>query len=204
MALVDYDYKFIYVDIRCQRRISDGGVFRNSSSYEKMVNNSLSLTPPRPLPKLNIESWEPLENNDIIPFVIVADNPFPLTTGIMKPYPDKGLTDKKNIFGYRFSRYCRVTENAFGIIANVFRVFYSKINLSTDKATKLVLAAAVLHNMLRTGHANTYTPPEFADEIDGYNVVEVSWRKVQCQHISTTKIWKQFKTNGRKHKRILC
>ena len=92
-------------------------------------------------------------------------------------------------------------------MANVFRVFYSKINLSTDKATKLVLAAAVLHNMLRTGHANTYTAPGFADEIDGYNVVEVSWRKVQCQHISTftsTKIWKQFKTNGRKHKRILC
>ena len=43
----------------------------------------------------------------------------------------------------------------------VFRVFYSKINSSPDKATKVVFAAVVLHNMLRTGHANTLTPPGF-------------------------------------------
>ena len=66
MALVDYDYKFIYVDVGCQGCISDGGIFRNSSFYEKMVNNSLNLPLPRPLPKLNIESWEPLENDDAI------------------------------------------------------------------------------------------------------------------------------------------
>ena len=32
----------------------------------------------------------------------------------------------------------------------VLRVFYSKINLGPDKATKVVLAAVVLHNMLCT------------------------------------------------------
>ena len=99
MALVDYDYKFIYVDVGCQGRISDGGVFRNSSFYEKMVNNSLNLPPPTTPPKLYIESWEPLENDDVVPFLSVADNAFPLTTGIMKkPYPDKGLTDEKQDF----------------------------------------------------------------------------------------------------------
>ena len=30
-------------------------------------------------------------------------------------------------------------------MASVFRVFYSNINLSPDKATKVVLAAAVVH-----------------------------------------------------------
>ena len=60
-----------------------------------MVNNSLNLPPPRPLPKLNVESWEPLGNDDVVPFVFVADNAFLLTTGIMKPYPDKGFPDKK-------------------------------------------------------------------------------------------------------------
>ena len=69
------------------------------------------------------------------------------------------------------SRYRRVTENAFGIMASVFRVFYSKINLNPDKATKFVHAAVVFHNMLRTCHFNTYTPPRFANEIDGDNVV---------------------------------
>ena len=62
-------------------------------------------------------------------------------------------------------------------MVSVCKIFYSKINLSPDKATNFVLPAVVLHDMLRTGHANTYKPPGFADEIDGNNVVQGSWRK---------------------------
>ena len=86
MALVDYQYKFIYIEVGCEGRISDSG--------KKIVNNSLNLPPPRPLSKPNFKSWEPLENDDKVHFVFVADNAFPLTTGTMKPYPDKGLTEK--------------------------------------------------------------------------------------------------------------
>ncbi len=32
LALFDYDYKFLFVDVGCQGRISDGGVYRNSAS----------------------------------------------------------------------------------------------------------------------------------------------------------------------------
>ena len=45
--------------------------------------------------KSNIESREPLETDHVVPFVLVADNTFSLTNGIVKPYPDKGLTEKK-------------------------------------------------------------------------------------------------------------
>ena len=31
LAVVDADYKFLYVDVGCNGRISDDGVFRNSS-----------------------------------------------------------------------------------------------------------------------------------------------------------------------------
>ena len=62
-------------------------------------------------------------------------------------------------------------------MASVFRVFYSNINLSPDKATKVVSAAVALRNMLCTGHVNTYTPPGFAKEIDGDNLIEGSRRK---------------------------
>ena len=48
LALVDYDYKFIYIDVGCQDRISDGGVFNNSTSKEAILNNSFSLPPPKP------------------------------------------------------------------------------------------------------------------------------------------------------------
>jgi len=36
MAVVDADYKFIYVDVGCNGRISDGGVFRNSTFSEAL------------------------------------------------------------------------------------------------------------------------------------------------------------------------
>ena len=121
----------------------------------------------------------------------------------MKPYPDKGLTDKKEIFGYRLSCSRRITENAFGIMASVFRVFYSKINLSPDKATKVVLAAIVLHNMLRIGHANTYTPPEFADEIDEDNVVEGSWRKEVNASVFQPLPPQKFRNNSKRTAEII-
>nr|CAI5824130.1 unnamed protein product [Callosobruchus analis] len=35
-ALVDADYNFLFVDIGCQGRISDGGVFQNSVLYHKI------------------------------------------------------------------------------------------------------------------------------------------------------------------------
>ena len=37
LALVGYDYKFIYLEVVCQGRISDGGVYRNSSLCKVVV-----------------------------------------------------------------------------------------------------------------------------------------------------------------------
>ena len=41
LAVVDYDYRFLYVDAGCQGRISDGGVYRNSSFYGALQDGSL-------------------------------------------------------------------------------------------------------------------------------------------------------------------
>jgi hypothetical protein len=60
----------------------------------------------------------------LLPFLFVADDAFPLRRHIMKPYPEvhsKGSTQR--IFNYRLSRARRIVENAFGILASVFRVF---------------------------------------------------------------------------------
>ena len=48
LALVDSNYNFIFADIGCQGRISDGGVFRNSSLWKKICRNELNLPTPRP------------------------------------------------------------------------------------------------------------------------------------------------------------
>ena len=50
LAIVDYDYKFLFADVGCQGRISDGGVYRNSFFYRATQDNSLDLPPDKPLP----------------------------------------------------------------------------------------------------------------------------------------------------------
>ena len=44
LAIVDADYKFVYVDIGCNGRISDGGVFRNCNMYQ-MLEQKNSMCP---------------------------------------------------------------------------------------------------------------------------------------------------------------
>jgi hypothetical protein len=77
LAIVDANYNFIFVNTGCQGRISDGGVFRNTSVYRKLMNNSLHLPQDTQLPGRTKE----------IPYVFVADDAFPLHSDILKPYP---------------------------------------------------------------------------------------------------------------------
>jgi hypothetical protein len=45
------------------------------------------------------------KKNKKLPFVIiVADDAFPITNRIMKPYPKRGLSYSQKIFNYRLSR----------------------------------------------------------------------------------------------------
>lgn len=48
MALVDTSYRFVYVDIGCNGRVS--GVFKNSTIYRKFEENSLEVPQPSLLP----------------------------------------------------------------------------------------------------------------------------------------------------------
>ncbi|XP_062389288.1 uncharacterized protein LOC134077601 [Sardina pilchardus] len=118
MALVDSDYKFLYVDIGCNGRVSDGGVFRGCTLEESIQEHTANIPPPSPLPG----------SDKIIPYYLVADEAFPLKAYIMKPYARRGLTEEQQLFNYRLSRARRVVENAFGILANRWRVFFTTIN----------------------------------------------------------------------------
>lgn len=138
MALADANYKFIFIDVGCKGRISDGGVFNRSSLNHALQNNSLGIPPPRPLPGTNIET----------PFVILADDAFALKTYIMKPYNFRGQNRDENVFNYRLSRGRRMVESTFGILATRFRVFRTTIELSENNVKHCVLAACALHNWL--------------------------------------------------------
>ena len=138
LAVVDADYKFTYVDIGCNGRISDGGVFRNCALSGALEENTLNIPHPTSLPG----------KTHPIPYMIVADDAFPMKEYLLKPYSQIGLTRARRIFNYRLSRARRIVENSFGILANRFRVFMQPIALAPEKVEAIVMACCCLHNFL--------------------------------------------------------
>ena len=186
MAVVDADYKFIFIDVGCQGKLPDGAVFRNCEFRKLLDSKSLNLPPPRPLPDLNMGNahddsfLEGCRNETPLPCVFVADDAFPLDENMMKPFSQTNLTDGKRIFNYRLSRARRTSENAFGILANIFRVFHTKIYLSTESAQLLVVASCVLHNLLRLRSPTTYMPQASVDHVGpNGDIVPGEWRQDQ-------------------------
>ena len=143
MALVDHNYRFSYVDIGGYGSNSDGNVFRSSAFGRKLITGTLNFPPPKPLPN------SPL--GGVVPHIIVADEAFPLTHNIMRPFPrfrKSSLPKEKAIFNYRLSRARMVVENAFGILAMRWHLFDRRIALCADNADKIIKACCVLHNFL--------------------------------------------------------
>ena len=177
LALLDFDYKFMFIDVGCQGRISDGGVYNNSSLSNAIENNLLDLPSPRPLPISEDPEWIHDHETEFFPFMIVADDAFPLKPQIMTPYSHRNWDDKKLLFNYPALRYRRVTENAFSISSCRFRLFLVRTCLSSEIAIDLVLAAVTLHSMLRTKSRDLYRSPEiFDEEIDFQTVRPGYWR----------------------------
>ena len=139
MAVVDAQYRFMYIDIGCYGRFADGGVF-NSSSLSKALEtgDTLHLPADCKLPGSEI----------VCPHVIVADDAFAMKRLLVKPYSARNLTQRQRIFNYRLSRARRVVENAFGIMSSRFRVFGKAIPLAPEKVRTLVMAVCCMHNFL--------------------------------------------------------
>lgn len=142
LALVDAHYNFIYIDCGGNGRISDGGIYKNSSLYEALnnVNNPLNIPKPKPLPG----------RQRSIPYCIIGDDAFALSHTLMKPYPrSTNLSVKQQIFNYRLCRARRVVENAFGILSTRFRIFTRPMNTNLKTTESIVICCCALHNFLR-------------------------------------------------------
>jgi hypothetical protein len=170
MALVDADLKFTYIDLGTNGRISDGGVWAKCSLKEAIEHKILNIPEPSPI------------SNDItLPYVIVADEAFPLKPYLMKPYNARDLNTERRIFNYRLSRSRRIVENAFGILANRWRIYHKPIPLKLSCVKKVVLATCALHNLLRSqiSTRHIYTPTNLIDIENPYNgiITEGEWRQ---------------------------
>ena len=146
MALVDADYRFIYIDVGNYGSNGDSGIFKNSSLGEAFTGQLLDIPGPKRLPGY--------PEGGALPHCIVADEAFPLRMDLMRPYPrgkkKNRLPYDKSIFNYRLSRARRIVENAFGILAQRFRVFDRRLQIYDHNVIKIVNATCVLHNYLCT------------------------------------------------------
>lgn len=154
LALVDARYNFIFLDVGRYGRNSDGGVLSNSNFGKKLSRNQLNIPDKKCLPGTDTK----------LPMVIVADEAFPLTNNIMRPFPGKNLSNEQRIFNYRLSRARRISENVFGIMVQKFRMFMRPLQGSPDNITSVVLAACILHNFIRIDE--NYKVPELTHGTD--------------------------------------
>lgn len=79
----------------------------------------------------------------------------------------RNLDHDKRIFNYRLSRARRIVENAFGRMAAIWRIFYTRIPLSPDKADSLVMACCALQNYVLKHRTLAYSTDTDAYVMDG-------------------------------------
>lgn len=87
----------------------------------------------------------------------MADNALAINENLLKPYPRRNLTHDQRIFNYRLSRARRIVENAFGILAERFRVLKRPIQINVHNVPKVVMASCALYNYLRKKSSNYIT-----------------------------------------------
>ena len=88
--------RFLFVDVGCNGRVADGGVWRATTLSAALEAKVANLPPPKALP-----GDDPTKK---IEFALAADDAFPLKHYMMKPYPQRGLTMDQRRFNYRHSR----------------------------------------------------------------------------------------------------
>lgn len=152
LAVVDANYKFMFIDVGSYGKEGDPGIFERSS-LGKMFYYGTLLPPPGQLPDSDL----------VLPHIFVGDDAFRLHPNMLKPYPRvRAVGDNmKAIFNYRLSRARRTSENAFGLLTQVFRIFYTAINLLPETVDDVVIVCCCLHNMLRDAYCTKSRTPNY-------------------------------------------
>lgn len=193
LAVTDASGKFVIVDIGACGGNSDGGVFSRSVLWKKMLSNKLSIPTASPIPGTDIE----------LPFMLVADDAFPLRENIMKPFPHRQLSAEKETFNYRLSRARNSVECSFGRLAQMWRILYRQIDDQPNTVTTIVKALTVLHNfiLIEEPHRQVIQTPETDQHArprhQTYDRIQVNGRRATKNGIEIReKLMNYFNTVG--------
>ncbi|XP_064114044.1 uncharacterized protein LOC135220644 [Macrobrachium nipponense] len=106
MALSEAKYRFLFVDVGAEGVAGDGGTWQKCNLARAITYNRAGLPQDRSLPN----------NDEPVPFHIVADDAFALKLWMMKPYSHQSQDPTERLYSYRLSRTHRVVENVFGML----------------------------------------------------------------------------------------
>ncbi|XP_049962386.1 uncharacterized protein LOC126482349 [Schistocerca serialis cubense] len=166
MAACDANYKFTWVDIGSAGRDSDGGIFGYTECGNRLMKQTLNLPPPSVLPGTDV----------VLPYVFVADEAFPLTPNIMRPYAGRSkdaLSPCEAIFNYRLCRARRLIENTFGVLTTKWRIFRRAITADVETVKLIIMTTVALHNYLKDcdqlerSSSGLYCSPGLVDSENG-------------------------------------
>ena len=162
LAIVDSEYKFLWVDVGSPGKCSDGGIWKRSTLYRRVLQGRQGLPEPEPLPG----------HRTPVPWFFVGDAAFALAPWMQKPYPQRGTTRSERLYNYRHSRARRIVENGFGLLTVQWRCLTTTMGLAPDNVSKVVLACTTLHNLTRERRGDPQ--PGEVDQGDQRNA---AWRQ---------------------------
>ena len=88
MAVVDADYKFLYVDVGAEGGACDGGIWKACTLHAAIEARLVRM----PLP-------EPIPNDDkFIPYNFIGDDAFAMKTRLIKPFSHHSQEVREMIF----------------------------------------------------------------------------------------------------------
>ncbi|GAB0094016.1 hypothetical protein DMENIID0001_092170 [Sergentomyia squamirostris] len=142
LAMCDGDYRFTYVNVGNHGSTPDGSSFRNSKLFNAIEKGSFPFPSASPTQFSGNTKW---------PFVILGDGGFGLQPYLMTPYSSNQSMncDAKAFFNNQLSKGRTLIERTFGILAQRWKIFSKRIELSSvTKIEQTILSAVALHNFL--------------------------------------------------------
>lgn len=88
LAIVDSEYKFIYVDIGAYKKDCVSSVLQNTDFWKKLTEGILNIPPANPIPPNNLK----------VPYVFVGDSAFAIHENMLKDYRSNNVSVKQRVF----------------------------------------------------------------------------------------------------------
>ncbi|XP_072180533.1 uncharacterized protein [Diadema setosum] len=139
MALVDADFKFVWIDVGGHRSMSDAQIYNASELKGCLEDGIIDFPDPDPMPN----------DDQDMPYFLLGDDAFGLRTYLMKPFSHRGLTEEELITNYRISRGRRVLGEWICHSGPAVQVLLTTMMQGPDTVRLIIKTCICLHNLMR-------------------------------------------------------